>query len=76
MSTRLGVKRSAEVVAAAARTGADGRTYYDIQVGRRTKGGSCQCLSQHPQRSSRAGGAARSALWGSSSLPPYQIMPW
>ena len=24
-------------------------------------GGSCQCLSQHPQHSSRAGGAARSA---------------
>ena len=32
MSTRLGVKRTAEVVAAAERTGADGQLYYDIQT--------------------------------------------
>jgi hypothetical protein len=35
MSTRLGVKREGEVVAATAREGADGRTYYDIQVSSR-----------------------------------------
>ena len=32
MSTRLGVKRTAEVVAASQRTGADGQLYYDIQT--------------------------------------------
>lgn len=32
MSTRLGSRKKAEVVSAAARTGADGRQYYDIQV--------------------------------------------
>lgn len=32
MSTRLGVRRTAEVVAAAERTGPDGRAYYDIQT--------------------------------------------
>ena len=33
-------------------------------------GGSCQCLSQHPQHSSRAGGAARSAP-GVAALYPH-----
>ena len=32
MSTRLGVKRSGEVVSADKRMGPDGREYYDIQV--------------------------------------------
>ena len=32
MSTRLGVKRSGEVVSADERMGPDGRMYYDIQV--------------------------------------------
>ena len=32
MSTRLGVKRSGEVVSADRRMGPDGREYYDIQV--------------------------------------------
>jgi len=32
MSTRIGVKRSAEVVSAAARTADDGQLYYDIQI--------------------------------------------
>jgi hypothetical protein len=32
MSTRLGVKRTAEVVASSQRTGADGQLYYDIQT--------------------------------------------
>lgn len=32
MSTRLGVKRTAEVVSATAREGPGGRTYYDIQT--------------------------------------------
>lgn len=32
MSTRLGVKREAQVVSASSRTGADGKLYYDIQV--------------------------------------------
>lgn len=32
MSTRLGVKRTSEVVAASSRTGADGRLYYDVQA--------------------------------------------
>ena len=31
-TTRLGVRRSGEVVSANRRTGADGRTYYDVQV--------------------------------------------
>ena len=32
MSTRIGVKRSGEVVSATERTGPDGKKYYDIQV--------------------------------------------
>lgn len=32
MSTRLGVRRTAEVVSAVAREGPGGRTYYDIQT--------------------------------------------
>lgn len=32
MSTRLGVKRTAEVVAASQRTAPDGRLYYDTQT--------------------------------------------
>ena len=32
MSTRLGVKRNGEVVAAETRMGPDGKEYYDIQV--------------------------------------------
>lgn len=32
MSTRLGVRRTAEVVAAAARTAPDGQLYYDVQT--------------------------------------------
>lgn len=32
LSTRLGVKRTAEVVEATSRTGDDGQTYYDIQI--------------------------------------------
>ena len=36
MSTRLGIKRTAEVVDATSRTASDGKTYYDIQVCRAT----------------------------------------
>ncbi len=32
MSTRLGVRREAEIVSATERTGADGKLYYDVQV--------------------------------------------
>lgn len=32
MSTRLGVRRTAEVVSAVPREGPGGRTYYDIQT--------------------------------------------
>lgn len=32
MSTRLGVRRTAEVVDVSSRVGEDGKTYYDIQV--------------------------------------------
>ena len=32
MSTRIGVKRSGEVVSATERMGPDGKKYYDIQV--------------------------------------------
>lgn len=32
MSTRLGVRRTGEIVSAAERTGPDGKLYYDIQV--------------------------------------------
>lgn len=39
MSTRLGVRRTAEVVSAVAREGPGGRTYYDIQT--RVGGGCC-----------------------------------
>lgn len=34
MSTRLGVRRTGEIVSARSRTGADGRLYYDVEVGR------------------------------------------
>lgn len=43
MSTRLGVRREGEIVAATSRTGADGREYYDIQV-RLEDTESYQCL--------------------------------
>lgn len=32
MSTRLGVRRTGEVISASSRTGSDGQTYYDIQT--------------------------------------------
>lgn len=31
-TTRLGVRRAADIVSASSRTGSDGRDYYDIQV--------------------------------------------
>lgn len=37
MSTRLGVRREADVVSATERTGADGKLYYDIEV--------CTCIA-------------------------------
>ncbi len=33
MSTRIGVKRTGEILSADKRTGPDGKEYYDIQVG-------------------------------------------
>jgi hypothetical protein len=36
MSTRLGVRREGEVVSATERTGADGRLYYDVELGVRS----------------------------------------
>ena len=58
MSTRLGVKRTAEVVNAEERTGADGQLYYDIAT--RVSGTTSPPLRSPAQGQGRAALAATS----------------
>lgn len=55
MSTRLGVRRTAEVVSATQRTAPDGRLYYDIQTRVRTAGIDRRAAASNATRLAAAG---------------------